>query len=350
MLHEFIAANRDEILARCRARLALKTAPRPSESELEHGVPLFLDQLTETLRLALDPSDSLSASATLRGGDLLRRGFTIAQVVHNYGEVCQTVTELAVEKDKTIRASDYKTFNLCLDEAIADAVTEYGRLRESEGKERLAHLAHELGNRLNEAFLALDALKSGAVGFGGSTGALLTSSLTGLRNLVGRELAEVRLGAGIQHPEIVVVRDFVEDIEVAAVMEASARALKFSILSVAPNVIIETDRQILASVVTNLLQNAFKFTHAGGQVALRLRTTPDRLLIEVEDECGGLPPGRIDALFQPHEQRSGDRTGLGLGLTIAERGTRALGGDIEVRNRDGVGCVFTVVLPLASAR
>jgi signal transduction histidine kinase len=345
MLHDFIAEHRTEIIARCRAKIASRPAPRPTDEELEYGVPLFLDQIAETLRSKLNPSASMAKSATAHGGELSRRGFTVAQVVHDYGGVCQTITELAVEKEAPITASEFKIFNLCLDEAIAESVTEYVRLREYEGKERLGHLAHELGNLLNGAFLAYDVLKTGSVGIGGSTGSLLGSSLTGMRNVIGRELAEVRLGSGIQHRETIVVFDFIEDLEVAATIEAKSRALEFSVVTVGREVTVAADRQILASVVTNLLQNAFKFTRPKGHIVLRARATADRVFIEVEDQCGGLPPGRAEELFTPYEQRSEDRSGVGLGLSICERGARANGGEVHARNKPGVGCVFTVDLP-----
>ena len=97
----------------------------------------------------------------------------------------------------------------------------------------------------------------------------------------------------------------------------------------------------------NLLSNAFKNTPAGGHVGLRARAEDRRLLIEVEDECGGLPPGKGD-LFQPFgERRGSDRSGLGLGLAIARKAVRAHGGEITIRNLSGKGCVFIVDVPLA---
>ena len=111
---------------------------------------------------------------------------------------------------------------------------------------------------------------------------------------------------------------------------------------------VTADPQLLASAVTNILNNAFKYTRPGSRVVLRVRTADRRLLIEVEDECGGLPEGGGE-LFQPFGQRRGrDRTGLGLGLSIARKAVRAHGGDIVTRNMPGHGCVFTIDLPLAS--
>ncbi|HMF59104.1 MAG TPA: HAMP domain-containing sensor histidine kinase, partial [Vicinamibacterales bacterium] len=69
--------------------------------------------------------------------------------------------------------------------------------------------------------------------------------------------------------------------------------------------------------------------------------------IEVEDECGGIPESAGD-LFKPFADRRGkDRSGLGLGLSIARRAVRAHGGDIHIRNLPGKGCIFVIEVPLA---
>ena len=83
-------------------------------------------------------------------------------------------------------------------------------------------------------------------------------------------------------------------------------------------------------------------------VTLRASATPDRVLIEVEDECGGLPDGNVNALFQPFEQRGADRTGLGLGLAISRWGAEANNGRISARNLPGHGCIFIIDLPRAA--
>ena len=127
MLHEFIAVHREEIIRRCRAKVAKRSVPPPTEAEIDHGVPVFLDQLTDALRLGLTSTPDIGRSAIQHGHDLLLQGFTVSQVVHDYGDVCQAVTDLAVEVNAPISTDDFRTLNRCLDEAIAGAVTEYGR-------------------------------------------------------------------------------------------------------------------------------------------------------------------------------------------------------------------------------
>src|SRR5687767_11383974 len=204
MLHEFITLYRDEIIKRCRAKVAARSIPPPSEAEINHGVPMFLDQLVDALRdgeKTRASSADIDKSAGEHGHDLLLKGFTVSQVVHDYGDVCQTITELAVETNAPISAEDFRTLNRCLDEAIASAVTMYtreshqARVGESEerSKERVGFLVHELRNLVNTAVVAFEVLKTGNVGVTGSTGAVLSRSLTALRDLIARSIDDVRL-------------------------------------------------------------------------------------------------------------------------------------------------------------
>jgi signal transduction histidine kinase len=358
MLHEFLTLHREEIIARTRVKVATRTAPRPTAAELENGVPLFLDQLAETLRWeqetpARPTSVQMAESAARHGGELRQAGFTVAQVVHDYGDVCQAVTELAIELQLPISADEFKTLNRCLDEAIAQAVTEFARQRElsisDKETERLGFFAHELRNLLGNAILAFEVLKSGTVGIGGSTGGILGQNLIALRDLIDRSLAEVRLEAGLHRREHVALTQLMEEVEVAATIEAKARRLRLTVTPVEPGVAIDVDRQLIAAALANLLQNAFKFSRPKGHVVLRTDTATDegRVLIEVEDECGGLPPGKAEELFRPFEQRSADRSGLGLGLAIARESVETNGGEIRARSLPGRGCIFTIDLPVS---
>ena len=359
MLHEFLTLHREEIIALTREKVAVRTAPRPTEAELEHGIPLFLEQLAETLRREGDSpgrptSAEMARSAARHGGELRQAGFTVGQVVHDYGDVCQAVTELAIQLEIPIAADEFKTLNRCLDEAIAQAVTEYARQREvslaNRETERLGFFAHELRNLLSNAMLSFEVLKGGTVGIAGSTGAVLGRNLIALRDLIDRSLAEVRLEVGLQRRVSVPLTDLMEEVAVGAAIEANSRGLELTVTGVEPGATVFVDRQLIAAALANLLQNAFKFSRPGGHVTLRTDTAsaPGRVLIEVEDECGGLLPGALDDLFQPFEQRNTDRTGLGLGLAIARESVETNGGSIRARSLRGKGCIFTVDLLLVA--
>jgi len=352
MLFEFITLNRDEIIRRCRAKVATRSAPPPTTAEIDHGVPLFLDQLVDALRRGQSSSAAISQTARLHGRDLLVQGLTLSQVVHDYGDVCQSITELAVETRAPISAEDFGLLNGCLDHAIAGAVTEYGRDRDQatlEGEavresERLGFFTHELKNLLHTALLAFEVVKTGNVGVSGTTGTVLHRSLLGARDLISRALAETRLTQGVQNREPFLVAGFIADLRPAATLAAGARGVTLTVGAIAEDLAVEGDRQVLSAVVINVLQNAFKFTRPRTTVTLRVSATAERVQIAVEDQCGGLPNGDGDGLFHPFEQRNANRTGLGLGLAFSRWATEANGGRIVASDLPGMGCVFTIDL------
>jgi signal transduction histidine kinase len=358
VLYDFITRDKSEILVRARAKVTARQWPAVSTDELEHGLPLFLTQLAETLRLKSTvepfPAGAIGASAELHGGELLARGFTVAQVVHDYGDICQAITEAAVEQKVAISSEDFQTLNLCLDNAIAGAVTEFSRQREQtlgDGEaEQLGYLTHELRNLLSTAMLSFAAVKSGRVAPGGSTAAITERSLMGMRDLLDTTIAEVRLSAGRHEPRRLSVAQLLANAEGAAALEAAQRQVGLSFDTRPPaEVAVHADPQLLSSALSNLLQNAFKYTIPHGKVAVRTSVGDGLVSIEVEDECGGLPEGNAEVLFTPFGPRRGkDRTGLGLGLDISRKAVKACGGEIRVRNLPGKGCIFSIELPIAA--
>jgi signal transduction histidine kinase len=356
VLADFMVVHRASILSRTRARVARRAAPRPTERELDSGVALFLDQLTQAL-LRATPSvttlQEISTSATAHGGEMLHHGFSVSQVVHGYGDVYQAVVEAAEEADFAISARDLGTLGRCLDDAIAQAVTEYMRRRElaisDEEILRSGELAHEMRNRLSAAVVGFELVRRGTVPIGGSVSALVSRNLARLGTLIHRSLVDVRLKVGVENREQVAVVELIEEAEVEGAIEASARNLQLTVMPVPGQVAVEVDRQLVAGAIANLMQNAFKFTRAQGHVALRTVATADRVLIEVEDQCGGLPAGKAEQLFDAFAQRGEDRSGLGLGLFISRKSVEASGGHLQVRDLPGRGCVFTIDLPRTSS-
>jgi signal transduction histidine kinase len=353
MLRVFVATHREEILARARLRVARRNAPAATELELTAGLPVFLDQLGEALRKAearevIDHVE-LQDTASAHGQVLFRQGLTVAQVVHDYGDLCQVITGFAVEQKATISIEQFQTLNLCLDDAIAGAVTAFSTQREraieAEGTERLGVLAHEMRNVLNAAMLSFSSIRSGVVAPGGSTSVIHERSLLRLQTLIDRSLADVRLDAGMQNMDRVPVWEVLQEVEIAAAIIAQSRGLQLSVATVDRDVIVEADRQILAAAVANLLQNALKFTRPSSRISLRATSTATRVLIEVEDECGGLPPGAATSLLQPFHQAGRDRTGLGLGLSICAKAVKAIAGELRITDLPGKGCCFTIDLP-----
>ena len=365
MLHQFLTEHRGTLIQRCRARVSARRAPVPTPDELEYGIPIFLDQLTDMLAedaqrapdAAGKPPDEFGADAdadaTRHGRELLRSEFTIEQVVHDYGDLCQSITELASEEASSITVREFGLLNIRLDNAIAGAVTEFARQQgvdnalEADLKlnERLGGIAHEMRNLLNTSILAVSAIKRGSVGFGGATAAALDRSLLGMRTLIDHTLADVRLKSGAASRESIELGQFIAEVRVAAAFEAEQKGCALTVLLLEPDMRVMADRHILASAVTNLLQNAFKFTRPGSHVLLKAYASDGRVRIDVEDECGGLGDEAAKEIFMPFKHQGRDSSGVGLGLSLSREGIEAQGGRLSVRNIAGKGCVFTIDLP-----
>jgi hypothetical protein len=147
MMSDFLANNRGELIQRCRTKVAQRPLRHATAEQLREGVPTFLDQLIKTLRIeqSSDSTDSreisglssgvpslseIGQSAAHHGRTLLALGFSVDQVVHDYGDLCQAITDLAFERDAPFLVDEFRTLNRCLDNAIADAVTEFSYQRD----------------------------------------------------------------------------------------------------------------------------------------------------------------------------------------------------------------------------
>jgi signal transduction histidine kinase len=157
------------------------------------------------------------------------------------------------------------------------------------------------------------------------------------------------MSKGTTNRQRIAVAELIEDVAASTKLAANARGITLSVSPVDHEIAIDGDEQIITAVLGNLLQNATKFTRPHSEVTLRVRASADRALIEVEDECGGLPGGGDAKELAPSfEQRGPDRSGLGIGLTFSRWGAEVNGGRLYARNLPGKGCVFTVELPRAA--
>ncbi|MFZ6757026.1 sensor histidine kinase [Undibacterium sp. Ji50W] len=372
MMHEFLIAHRAELERRCREKVLARSGGSPNKQQLEQGIPMFLDQLIRTLQAehrgraieALAVSGSalgdphrraeLGVTAAIHGADLLTLGYSINEVVHNYGDLCQAVSDLSIDLKEKFEVSEFRTLNRCLDNGIADAVTAFSEHRDLviadeqalEANQRLGFFAHELRNYLHTAMLALAAIKSGNVGLTGSTGAVLDRSMVGLRGLIDRSLAEVRIGPGMTlHRVVFNLANFIGEVQYSSSLEAELHQCNFNVEQTPPLLMVNADKDLLFSALGNLLQNAFKFSGKGGVVTLDVDATVDRIRINVKDSGPGLSEDASHNIFLPFTQSGSNKSGLGLGLSIARRSVEANDGLLTVKSQPGQGCVFTIDLP-----
>ena len=373
MLHSFLRVNREVIIDRCRSIAALRAPPLSTHAELQDGIPVFLDQLISTLqaeqsseftasqkvpglRDVTPGSFEIGASASRHGGKLSDLGFTVEQVVRDYGDLCQAITLLASEADASIQIDEFQTLNRCLDDGIAEAVTEFSYQRElGRGEElqtlnqRLGFVAHELRNLVSTATMAFSLIKSGRVALGGATGAVMDRSLTALRTLVDRSLADTPLAGGMPAQyALVSVADLIAEVKAAALLETPSRECNFSVSDIDGQLAVDADRGLLVAAIANLLQNAFKFTLPHKRVMLSAYAQGDRIRIDIQEQYGRLQPGAHDHMFQPFTQSGAGSSGGTLGLSIPRRSIEAMNGALSVRDRPGAGRGFTIDLPRRS--
>jgi signal transduction histidine kinase len=371
MLHEFLKNNADDLVERCAAKVAKRPKRFATESQLRNGVPKFLGQLIRTLEAEQETGPEAGAvisgasggdvttlsemgvSAAAHGSALMELGYTVDQVVHDYGDLCQAITDLAVERDAPFSVDEFRTLNRCLDNAIADAVTEFSFQRDvsitaqqsADLNERLGSLMHELRNSLSVATMAVTAIETGGLSIAGATGAILKRSHIAMQKLITRSLDEVRIKGATDDCRTFSLAEFVTEATDSAQLDADKRGCTLNVAPVDPGLALEGNRDLLLASLANLLTNAFKFTHKHTEVSVAAYALGERILIDVKDHCGGLRAGDADKMFSPFSQRGTDKTGLGLGLTIARQSITADGGQLTVENHPAIGCVFTISLP-----
>lgn len=351
MLYQFLEEHRAEVLELTEDKSLKLAGSLPSSEQLRKGLPLFYEQLITYLKNTNTRSaeEQIVIEAAGHGKELLRLNYTLSHVVHSYGAMCQSVTELCQRKKADISTQEFNDLNLCLDIAIAAAVSEfqYRSVQATEDREvqHLGFLAHELRNALSSATIAHEMIQQGIVGNKGSTSRVLGENLTRMRHLIDRSLSEVRMRAD---PEVNIekfqLNVLVDQILLTAQSEAKAKQQTLN-NEVKADIEFETDRQLLLSIIANLLQNALKYSKIGGLIVVRSGVAGPNIVIEIEDQCGGIQPEVVKNIFKPFVSGGYNQGGLGLGLTIVQRAVGLLGGKMTVRNNDGYGCAFLVEIP-----
>jgi len=354
MLHDFLTRERSTILQEAKEKALDMQGTRVTSAAVEEGWGIFYDELVGLLKrdqpFEFHAEKGLhTLTAAKQGKEYLKLGYTISEVVHSYGIICQAITSLATKLGFEITAREFQQLNLSLDTAIAESVSEYRKIgTENVDRaeiKRLGYLAHELRNCLQSATIALEMIESGIVGVKSGTGGMLQTSLTKMADLIDVALTEVRLRTD---PKIFLVRtrvfELLSEVGVTAGFDARTRNLTL-LMQGFSDLEVEVDRQLFVSALANLVQNALKFSKPGGTIQVRAHEVESRILIEVEDECGGLPDGKIEELFDAGVQRDKDRTGMGLGLAISRQAIELNKGKLSAENLPGKGCKFIIDLP-----
>jgi signal transduction histidine kinase len=357
MLQDFLTRERMAILAVAKQKaLESKWISQESKDAETRWMKLY-DRFATIV--GMNSGGIARSSKTLeQDDDHLQLGFAVSEIVRTYSHIYRAITESARQLGYDITAEEFRQLNISLDLAISDVVNDFERVHSAamtdrsdqdarQEAERLGFLVHELRNSLQAATLAFEMMETGILEPTGSTGAILKRSLLRLGELIDTALTGVRLKIEPElHLERISPTDVINEVGVTAGYLARNRDQTIRIQPVAHADIL-VDRALLVSAISNLVQNALKFSRPGGTIFVRTRLDDGSVVIEVEDECGGLDQNDREYLFLAGTQTSSDRTGLGLGLTIARQAIERNNGTITVTNLPGKGCIFVVSIPVA---
>lgn len=352
-LHELLSVKRDDVLEHWSqlVRGTLHPDAMPPAALVDH-LPSFLDEITRSLARQASPDDS--PTAIEHGVQRLGLGFALGAVVREYGVLRDAILAVARANDIALTVADYQIVFDSVITGIADAVSEYSRQRDAEvqrqASEHFAFVAHELRNPLQSVRLGFSILQTREELPPSSTAARVERGLTRMHDLIDHSLRDLRIGAGVDlQPQSVKLDEMLAEATEGALIDAESKGVRVSV-RVAPDTACVLDRRLVTSAVSNLVRNAIKFTHDGGAVEVRGQCGAGRTTIEVEDECGGLPPGAVEEAFTPFAQFGSKKGGFGLGLAIAKQAADAHGGGLRIQNLPGRGCIFVLEVPDVSVQ
>jgi signal transduction histidine kinase len=354
-LGNFIGSEREHITQRWTDQLFATTASESlSREAVIDRLGEFLDELSEALRREQrfpqhTDTTITSPTATGHGKQRFELGYDIATVIREYGTLRDVLFQLLDERGVTPSALELRVLSKYLHSAIADAATQYALERDEQLREQasqhMSFLAHELRNPLASARLALATLERQGLLPKARHVEIINRSLGQVSDLIDDALTEIRLrSVRPSQLEPVDVAELLRQLTDESAVDAETRGLQLKIEAPAGLRVI-ADRKMLHSALSNLVRNAVKFSREGGSIRVRARESAKRVLLEVEDECGGLPDGKVQSLFDPFVQVGKDRSGFGLGLAIAKQATEAHGGQLRVHNLPGKGCIFVLDMP-----
>lgn len=347
-LAELLRRRQGEILERWRSRVRDLPGARGLPD------PLLFDEVSELLdELALHLEEVAgregdagrerreAKAAAAHGVERLRAGFELGEVVAEYALLRMLVFEVA-SSEIQLPLSLIRFVNDAIDRSIGTAVKTYARQQALEERKRrsehIAFVTHEMRTPLSTVSAVTDILQEGEGAPEPRVAAMLKQSVTRLDGLIRGLIEESRqIGGDLMRdsrPGLMKLHPLVEAI--VADLRATADRAGMALHNGVPEAMsVWADPNILDIVLANLMKNAID--HSGGRgVFVGARADDDEVVCWVEDDGRGIPPERLQVIFEPYETRDSRGLGTGLGLHIAKRFVQALEGDIVARSgRDG---------------
>jgi signal transduction histidine kinase len=355
-LHEVLATRSDEVMARwhevVRGTLAPESMP---QFELLDHLPEFLEEIIAALRedagAPPGPRPEVRSTASGHGEQRLRLGFSLDSVVREYGTMRDAIIATARAADAEVTFREMQIVFDCSIEGIARAVSQYSQQRDAEmlrhANEHFAFIAHELRNPLSSAMTAFHLLSSkGQLPTEGRAAGALQRGLQRTSELIDQTLMTARMASGIElRRQPTLLSALIKDVEIDSLSDAEAKNIEVRV-AIAADQELSVDVRLVRSALGNLVRNAVKYSHTGEVVEVRGSVVNERVVVEIEDGCGGLAPGMVESAFAPFVRIDTKEGGFGLGLAIAKQAVDAHGGSIRIQNLPGKGCIFALEFPI----
>jgi signal transduction histidine kinase len=255
--------------------------------------------------------------------------------------------------------------NESLDRRVTERTTELqeseGRLREANRRkdEFLATLAHELRNPLAPVRNAVQVLKMKASGPEQVQWAaqLVDRQVAAMSRLIDdlMDISRINQGRILLRRSVIDLNEVLNDALETAQPLIQEQEHKLTFTPASGPLPVDADRDRLAQVFMNLLNNAAKYMDRGGEIELRVATEGQHVVVSVRDAGIGIPVHRLQSIFEMFSQEESaiarSRGGLGIGLSLTQRLIQMHEGQITARSDGpGKGSEFTVRLPLAAAQ
>ena len=358
-LHDVLAAQRDDVIERWKVQVHGTLAPESMPAlELINHIPKFVDEIIAALRedaglTSVGPAPDEGRTAAGHGQQRLRLGFSLDSVVREYGALRDAIIAVARDAGAKLTFRELEVLFDCIISGIAHAVSEYTHQRDAEllrqANEHFAFIAHELRDPLSSAATAFQLLRNSGQLPADRLASALERGLQRMSELIGQTLQIARVASGIElRRQATTLGALFQDVELGAISEAESKGIELRV-AIEGDERVDLDVRLVRSALGNLLRNGVKYSSSGGVVELRGHIAHGRAVIEVEDCCGGLEPGKVEQAFAPFVRLDDGQSGFGLGLAIAKQAVDAHGGSIRVQNLPGKGCIFVLELPIGSA-
>lgn len=356
-LGKLLCENIDEVVELWYFKWKESVHPHPeiSEAALKDNLPeqlKIIGKQLQELETAELPTEMWKITNRLDPELRVSQEIAVEEVVQEYKIVFAAVQEWINKNGYAVEFQEYSYFYEAIFELTAEAVRRYAKFRDAQiKKERgdyLSALAHQMRTPLMVISNQIELLASSkAKALTEEEFERLTSNIHRLQFLINGVMRLERFkGEDIPvHPLPVYPADLLENIIADYKSEARQKGLALE-FNGNRSIQMETDPNLFIDILGNLVQNAVKYTDKGF-VKISLKREKNGISFMVKDSGEGIVQERQEKIFEPiNPAKSG---GVGVGLTIAQRGTHALNGTIDLASVPGSGSTFKVWLPLKVA-